>query len=440
MAAPPPSPPAIIVRDHTRGVEFFADSAADVERTFGFHRWRIAARYIDVFFEPGGPQYNQAVRSAGIKTVIYLDPNLCSGAFASGPNRDAGPDCSILGDDAFYHRDGRPEAALTVSSTGTILQKWGNPASPALQAASRDWALKVERSDGAYDLIMIDDASPPPEWWRQSWCWGVGHFAGGEYTCKGQEAAGTFGSDYSRESWQKGEAALAAAMPLPVLFNGIGGFTPSESQAAVASVAADARNVWGGMCENCFYANQGNAHNPFLWTGPILDANLTGAMRVIRAGRNLIVVDDDVSDPVTRERALADMMLFYDPDHLYVAGRACGNVSLIHACPEQSLTFYEPAGPYPAGPASVKTPTGIYAREFAACYDRGRRVGPCAAVVNPDVYASHALPHLAHDYRHTLVLHGTGPCNCYGDSGFLTFDGPPPPARLPKATGFVLFP
>jgi hypothetical protein len=230
-------------------------------------------------------------------------------------------------------------------------------------------------------------------------------------------------------------------MPLPVIFNGLGGFTKSESEAAVASVAATAPNVWGGMCENCFYANQDNAHNPFLWTGPILDANLTSLMRVIGAGRNAMVIDDDVTDPVTRERALADMMLVDDPDHLFVAGRPCGSVSLIHACPEAALTFYAPLGPYPTGPASVATSTGVYAREFAACYDRGSFVGRCAAVVNPDVYASRALPQqLARRYRHRLVLHGTGPCDCYGDSGSVTFDGPPAPATLPKATGYVVFP
>jgi hypothetical protein len=434
------SPPPIVVRDHTRGVEFWADSERALDVTYGSQNWQEAAKYIDVFFEPGSPRYNGAVRRAGIKTGIYLDPNLCSGAFAVGPNRDAGPDCAILGNEAFYHKDGHPELTLTVSSGGGILQKWGNPAEKSLQAAAEAWARKVDRADGGYDLIQIDDASPPPEWWRQYWCWGVGTFAGEEYTCPGAEAKPPFTSAYSRRQWQMGEAALAAALHLPAIFNGLGGFTASEPEAAIASVAATGANVWGGMCENCFYANQGNAHNPFLWTGPILDSNLTSLMRVIGAGRNAIVINDDRSDPVTRERALADMMLVYDPDHLYVAGRPCGNVSLIHACPEQALTFYAPLGPYPSAPSSVAKSTGIYAREFAACYDRGKFVGPCAAVVNPDVYKSRPLPSLSREYHHTLALHGTGPCNCYGDTGSVTFDGPAVPATLAKATGYVLFP
>jgi hypothetical protein len=434
------SPPPIVARDHTRGAEFWADTEHALDATYGSRNWRAAARYIDVFFEPGGARYNRAVRSAGIKTGIYLDPNLCSGAFAIGPNRDAGPDCSILGNEAFYHQDGHPELALTVSTTGTQLQKWGNPASTSLQAAARAWAAKIDREDGGYDVIMIDDASTPEEWWGQYWCWGVGTFAGGNYRCAGHEAKPPFTTAYSRGQWQAGEAALAAALQLPVIFNGLGAFAASESDAAVASVAATGANVWGGMCENCFYGNQANAHNPFVWTGPILDANLTSLMRVIGAGRNAIVINDDVSDRVTRERALADMMLVYDPDHLFVAGRPCGNVSLIHACPEQALTFYAPLGPYPSAPSSVVTATGVYAREFAACYDHGRFVGRCAAVVNPDVDNSRSLPTLTHAYHHTLALHGTGPCNCYGDSGSVTFDGAAAPATLPKATGYVLFP
>jgi hypothetical protein len=433
------SPPPIVARDHTLGAEFGSDSAAAIDATYGFHRWSAAAKYIEVFFEPGGPEYNGAVRAAGIKTVIYLDPNLCSGAFPVGPNAFAGPDCAVLGERAFYHKRGHPELPLTVSSTGTELQKWGNPADATLQAATRAWARKIDREDGGYDLVMIDDAATPQEWWRASWCWGVGTFGGGAYTCKGAPATPPFDSEYSREQWQKGEGALAAAMPLPVIFNGLGSFTAQESEAAIVPEAARGPNAWGGMCENCFYANVDNAHNPFLWTGAILDANLSSVMSVIRSGRNAMVVNDDVTDVVARERALADLMLLYDPDRLYVAGRPCGTVSHIHACAEQSLTFYEPLRGYPDGPAALRTPTGAYAREFAACYDRGKFVGPCAAVVNPDVYASHALPPLTYPYHHTLAIHGTGPCTCYGDSGSVSFDGPAAPANLPKATGYVLF-
>ncbi len=434
------TPPAIVARDHTQGAEFWNDSAAAIDSTYGFHNWRAAAPYIDVFFEPGGPIYNQAVRSAGIKTGMYVDPNLCSGSYPVGANPNAGPDCSVLADDAFYFEDGSPGLPLTVSYNGTQLQKWGNPASSSLQAGTLAWAKKLDLSDGGYDVILVDDAATPDEWYRAYWCWGAGTFGGGNYTCSGAPAAPPFNSVYSRSQWQTGEAALAAALPQPVIFNGLGSHASGESEAAIASVAATGPNAWGGMCETCFYANAGNANNPFLWTGPILDGELTGLMHVMNAKRNAMVVNDDVTDPVARQRALADMMLVYDPDHLFISGRPCGQVSHIHACPEQGLTFYAPRRPYPTRLSALTSSTGIYAREFEACYNRGQFVGPCAAVVNPDVYGSHPLPSLRYPYRHTLVINGTGPCSCYGDSGSVSFDGPMPPTPLAKATAYVLFP
>jgi hypothetical protein len=48
-------------------------------------------------------------------------------------------------------------------------------------------------------------------------------------------------------------------------------------------------------------------------------------------------------------------------------------------------------------------------------------------------------PALHHAYAHTLTITGSSLCVCYGDSGSVAFGGPPAPATLPPASGYVLF-
>jgi len=436
------SAPTGSVRNHTLSVEFGSDSAQAINATYGFNNWQVAAQYIDLDMSPGNAVNNAAIRAGGIKTGLYLDPNLCSGSYAIGPNSGAAPNCAPLPDDAFYSESGTPANALTVSYNGQIVQKWSNPASPALQAAALSAVQGYMSSEGDFDVIEIDDATTPAEY-GGTMCWGFGTVTSSGYSCSGAPggaASAPFGSVYSRSQWQQGEAQLGASMPRPVVYDGLGGNPQVESASASAGVAASAGNAWGGMCDTCFYATQANAWNKWLWTSPVLDDILNGYMQVIGAGRNAIVVNEDMSDTATRTRALADIMLAYDPDHLYLANLPCGNVSHIHACAEQGLTFYSPLKPYPASVANVRSSSGLYIREFGACYDHGTAIGPCATVVNPDPYNAHPLTGLVNSYEHTIVVSGTGPCNCYGDSGAVAFNGPAAPASVPAASAYIVVP
>ena len=94
---------------------------------------------------------------------------------------------------------------------------------------------------------------------------------------------------------------------------------------------------------------------------------------------------------------------------------------------------------YPKDSRDLERPGGAMVREFEACYDSGKAVGPCAAVVNPDPDASVALGRLHHVYAHSLRVAGTSLCQCYGDTGSLSLSGPPAPRQLPAASGYVLF-
>jgi hypothetical protein len=434
-------PPDPNVRDHTLSVDYNGDTIAQVNSTFGMSNWSIASHYIDLVMNPWGTSYDAAVRAGGIPTGGYIDPNLCSGSYSVGAGQYPAPDCATLTNDAFYSQPGNPANALTVSYNGTVVQKYGNPSSATLQSAALAAVQNNIAADGPFTLEEIDDAMTPDEYYNPTRCWGIGTPTGSGYSCAtapGGTASAPWGSNYSAQSWAQGEAQLAQEMPVPVVLNGLASWAPGETQAAITSTTASGANVWGGECDACFYGTGGSGLGK--WTGALFDANLTSVMAVISAGRNVIVINEEMTDTHVRARALADIMLVYNPNHLYIANVPCGTISHIRACAEQGLTFHRPLNGYPSSPSSLRTSSGLYVREFGACYNLGTLIGPCASVVNPDSGASHPLAGLANTYTHTLVISGTGPCNCYGDSGSVALNGPAVPASLPPGTGYVALP
>jgi hypothetical protein len=397
--------------------------------------------YIDLVLAPPS-RVDVNVRAGGLATIVYLDPNFCSGSYPVGPNPYASPDCANFPGDAFYQDPSGN--VLTVSYNGRIQQRVGNPSAPMLQSSVLAY-LRALLAGNAFDLVEIDDATIPTSNYPGTMCWGVGTFSGGTYSCAGAPGGPAMPSSFLAPnvlaSWQSGEAALGASFPHGVIYSGLqgGNLAGHGEPAPIASVVTGLPNAWGAMCDSCFYTTT----NPFTVTGPVLNGRLGGIMQVVGAGKNVVVVNGAVTDPVARVRGLAETMLVYSVEHVWEGNawenEPCGTQSFIHVCPEAALTFYDAYKPYPTSPASLADPGGTYSREFAACYDGGALIGPCAAIVNPDVYHAHPLPALQNVYAHTLTLSGTSLCQCFGDSGSASLTGPAPPATLPPATGIVLF-
>jgi hypothetical protein len=426
-------------RGHSLTMEIAYDSPKEVNKTFGWDNFRAVAPYIDMALSGPGA-LNPRLRVAGIQTVLYLDTNACSAKSGYGANEYAGPDCADWTAGAFYAQDAHPDRVLTVSYNGVILQRIGDPGTPEWQQRTVD-EIRDASSRFRFEAVEIDDAGTPDELSGNDPCWGIGTIAGRSYDCTtapGGVAHPPWNARYSRAEWQAGMEAMAARSPLPVMFNGLAGYDKHESVPAIVDVVVHSANAWGAMCDTCFYGTRGY-RNVYLFTHPVVDVRLNGAMRIIAAHKNVIVLNSDVTDPLERVRALAEIMLAYDPDHLWQAGDECGSISLIHACPESALTFYAPYKGYPAGVGDVEDTSGNYVREFARCYDNGKLLGPCATVVNADRTLSFPRPKLRNTYRHTLSIQGTALCNCYGDRGSLSEGGPALPEVIPPVSGYVVF-
>jgi hypothetical protein len=428
---------ASLPRRHSLTVATAFDSTAEYDAAFGSHNWNVPARYIDLFVAPPG-EYDRRIRAAGAQTALYVDANFCSGTSAPGRNPYARPDCGSWPVTAFYSQDGHPERVLS-SRSGPVLQRIGNPASSVWRERTIATIEEVLKTS-AFDLVQLDDAVTPDEYYAPL-CWGTPGFEAGMEACEGSaggRAASPWSRGFSRDAWRDGERSLIQALPIPAIVNGLAG-NDRKGLPVAAGLSIAASNAWGAMCDGCFYGNGAIPKNVFLWTGPVFESRLQGALEVTAAGKNVVVVDEDVTDTAARRRALADIMLFYDADRTWTWGGPCGPHSRIHACPESALTFYEPYDAYPKTVADLAAPGGSYEREFGACYESGRPIGPCAAVINPAPGVVHRLPRLRNVYTHTLEISGDSLCACYGDHGALSLTGPPPPDPLPPASGYVLF-
>jgi hypothetical protein len=188
-----------------------------------------------------------------------------------------------------------------------VLQYILNPNSSVAQSKTSSYQTTVASTEysqfgSTFDFAQLDDASTLDETYAAS-CWGTGSFTAQGYNCTGApggQAMSPWDSAYSLSNWINGESALVGAQPLPQIVNGLAGNNSSTQYAAAASVVVMAPNAWGGMCDGCFYTTTNNS----LVTGQVLDHWLDGIMLVIGAGKNAILVDENVIDHAARARAM----------------------------------------------------------------------------------------------------------------------------------------
>lgn len=427
------APPVEPVRTHSLTVVTTNDGAKAFDSSFGNGNWKALGPYVDLVLRPRSPAVPE-----GMKTAMYLDVNQCSDRTGPGKNDFAIPDCSGWPPGAFYSQPGYPDRALTTKAGG-IKQRFGDPDSTSMRTLTLQAVTTSLHDDGDYDLFYLDDASPPEGFYAEQ-CWGTPSFAPGAEACAGApggKARGPFGG--GPENWVRGMRKLVDALPRRVVLNAGIAADAAHVQSPAARLVAEDPHIWGAVCDGCFYGYDAVPKNRYQWSGPLLRGRLDGLIHVTAAGKNVIMVDPAATDPAARERALADVMLFYDADRTWFWYAPCGERSHIRVCPEAALTFYRPVRAYPKDSRDLETPGGALVREFEACYDAGKPVGPCAAVVNPDPDASVALGRLHHLYAHSLRVAGTSLCQCYGDTGSLSLSGPPAPQTLPAASGYVLF-
>lgn len=193
-----------------------------------------------------------------------------------------------------------------------------------------------------------------------------------------------------------GVDGMMAAAAKPVIINGV---DPGTLQPAYGGAMLTAPNVIGDNVEGCFLESDKSAPLSGEEWRKMADGRL--AVTALHRYALCMMQGDGLKDPVKRLYALASWWLTYDPNWSVIAPVSPGSDGIAIFADEEIV----PAEPLRTARSSVEElrSGGVYAREFARCYEASRPIGHCAAIVNASD-SSVTIPHLTQGYSQSLDL------------------------------------
>jgi hypothetical protein len=168
--------------------------------------------------------------------------------------------------------------------------------------------------------------------------------------------------------------------PMKFFYNGLsydGATTPND-----LDVEQSSGNFVGAACENCVVDNgipvpgmYGDALNGMAE----MDA-IAGAQFIVLS--NGFAAAGSASQIEQRLITIAIAWLGFSPGHTVVWENLEDNTNNLAVWPEEQLYPLQPVESMSTSSQDISVATGIYRREFAACYQKGTSIGPCAAIIN----------------------------------------------------------
>jgi len=343
-----------------------------------------AAPYLD-WAAVNGADAN-AFSAAGIKTILYTDPNR---TYPGQP--------MYTNDESTFAHDCSGNRITINGRPGPTYQM--DPNSPDLVQLWSAWVSWELNGGIHYDAIFDDDAdsvhntSAPP-------------------------------CGFDQISWSAASNLMNASLNLPVIYNGLGTLADGVTKPP-PSIELNP-TAFGGSLEGC-YLNIGLS-NPFpikvVWQNyEETELTMSGLHKLFFC-RNLKLTPADTSY-AQRMYMYASFLLTYDPGSSVISEKF-STPSNVEVMPESGLVALDPLQPEPADISGLSTAPFTYGRQYADCFLNGLAIGGCAAVVNVDG-PKHAHPFpWPGVYNHTLVLQGAGIL----DGGIASVDGPAPAANI----------
>ena len=344
------------------------------------------------------PSTSASVKAAGIKSALYMNPN-----------RQAPGDIMYGNDESEYAHD----------CTGTrITEHHPNPAAfltdPHSSALRNIWpqALATEVNWGAiYDYVFSDNAVYEPDNTTGTPC------------------------NFTWTDWNAATNGLNTALGAPIIGNSLG-YTVPGSTSPGPGIGLNS-SMSGAMSEDCY---SGRTPTGYFYNTR-WQATENTEIQMAQAGKIFICHADWFGDAAAsvgqRMYFYASFLLTYDRTN-QVVDTEFGTPSGLKVMPEVQLVATQPKGGTPSDVSGLAQPSGVYGREYNACYLSGQWVGPCAAVVNsanPQSGPAKAFPWPT-KYHHTLQVSGEG----VYDGGRVDANGPAPPAMMSGGTAYVVFP
>jgi len=334
-----------------------------------------------------------AFDAAGIKTILYTDPNR---TYVGQP--------MYTNDESTFAHDCRGNR-ITVGGRRFVTYQM-DPRSPDLEPL---WAAWVNGVLGA----------------------------GYHYTYIFQDAANNIHNEsgvpcgYTEPSWTAASNANDIALGQSIIYNGLGTLGDGWNKPPPSMLLNP--TTFGGNLEGC-YGNI-DLQNPLPQT--TVWFNFETSELTMTSLQKPFFCRGLASPPA--QTAYAERMYQYASFLLTynlatsVISEKYSTPSNLSVFPEETLVALDPLIPAPAKVNNLKTSHWTFGRQYASCFLDGQPIGACAAVVNADnLRGSHPFPWPG-IYNHTLMLQGAG----ITDGGTASATGPAPPASIPGTSAVI---
>ena len=305
-----------------------------------------------------------------------------------------------------------PKDSLTLSRLGVqpILYSNPNRLEPGDTMYLDADAIYAHTCDGArvttHDAVHLTNPDAPPlvNDWKS---YVRSHIADGKYAAVLEdEAVGTAYSaqqpcGYTLPKWIASETRLQRELGFPVIYNALSDM-PSHSIAA--EIALNSTAI-GGMMEQCYAQSAPDTRSSgWRWAATEnTELQMARAKKYFFCYGNDLTPADQAQD--SRRFVYASFLLTYDPSSS-VLWEYYGTPSGGHVMPESQLVALDPLVKTVRSVDDLRTPGGIYTREYRRCFIAGRPAGACIVAVNPDPVSSHDLN--LSGWRRLLQIEGSG--------------------------------
>ena len=329
-----------------------------------------------------------AFSSAGIKTVLYTDPNRVSPTERMYTN-----------DETTFAHDCKGDRITILGRPGPKYQM--DPASAHLLRLWQAWVRSALRR-GHYDAIFDDSADSVHN-----------------------TSALPCGFDQTR--WTEASNLLNANLGQPIVYNGLGTLVPPYNKPPVAIMLNP--TTLGGELEGCYESTTTQIPIRTVWNNYETTELTMSTEQKPFVCRGITTLPPNIP---LRMYMYASFLLTYDPASSMISEKF-STPSNLGVFPEDTFVALNPVIPTPASIASLQTAQWTFGRQYGACYLGGQSVGTCAVVVNADGPRQlHPFPWPGM-YQHTLALSGAGVL----DGGTATVSSVPPSAQVRGTSAII---
>ena len=352
---------------------------------------RVAAPYLDY----AAVQHTDAnaFDAAGIKTILYTDPN----------RTYVGQPMYTNDETTFAHDCNGNRIIITTKPIRTFQM---DPRSPHLEPLWAAWVNGVLGAGYNYTYIFEDSSNSVHS-----------------------DSAVPCG--YDEPSWTAASNANDTALGQTIIYNGLGTLGDGWEKPPPSILINP--TTFGGMLEGCY--NNVNLLNPLPRTVVWFNFETTELKMsslpkpFICRGLKATPAKNSLAERIYQ---YASFLLTYNPTTSVISEKF-STPSNLRVYPEATLVALQPLVQSPASVASLRSTHWTFGRQYAACYLAGKFIGSCAAVVNAgNPRESRPFPYPG-VYSHTLVLSGAGII----DGGTASATGPPPPATVLGTTAVI---